>query len=49
LVEGIGLALDILGDRMFMTDLGGSLYTAESAVIVAFSGKRKASRCASKA
>jgi hypothetical protein len=28
LMEGIGLALDIPGDRMFMTDLGGSLYTA---------------------
>jgi len=26
-MEGIGLALDIPGDRMFMTDLGGSLYT----------------------
>ena len=28
LMEGIGLALDIPSDRMFMTDLGGSLYTA---------------------
>jgi hypothetical protein len=28
LMEGIGLALDIPGDRMFMTDLGGSLYIA---------------------
>jgi sugar lactone lactonase YvrE len=28
LMEGIGLALDIPGDRMFMTDLGGSLYVA---------------------
>ena len=28
LMEGIGLALDIPGGRMFMTDLGGSLYTA---------------------
>ena len=28
LMEGIGLALDIPGDRMFMTDLGGSLYMA---------------------
>ena len=28
LMEGIGLALDIPGDRMFITDLGGSLYTA---------------------
>src|SRR6266851_1502963 len=28
LMEGIGLALDVPGDRMFMTDLGGSLYTA---------------------
>jgi hypothetical protein len=28
LMEGIGLALDVPGDRMFMTDLGGSLYAA---------------------
>jgi hypothetical protein len=28
LMEGIGLALDVPGDRMFMTDLGGSLYSA---------------------
>jgi hypothetical protein len=28
LMEGIGLALDIPNDRMFITDLGGSLYTA---------------------
>jgi len=28
LMEGIGLALDVPGDRMFMADLGGSLYTA---------------------
>jgi hypothetical protein len=28
LMEGIGLALDVPGNRMFMTDLGGSLYTA---------------------
>jgi sugar lactone lactonase YvrE len=28
LMEGIGLALDIPGERMFMADLGGSLYTA---------------------
>jgi hypothetical protein len=28
LMEGIGLALDVPGDRMFITDLGGSLYTA---------------------
>jgi hypothetical protein len=28
LMEGIGLALDVRGNRMFMADLGGSLYTA---------------------
>jgi DNA-binding beta-propeller fold protein YncE len=28
LMEGIGIALDLRGDRMFMTDLAGSLYTA---------------------
>ena len=28
LMEGIGLALDVEGDRMFATDLGGSLYCA---------------------
>jgi hypothetical protein len=28
LMEGIGLALDVSGDRMFMSDLGSSLYTA---------------------
>ena len=28
LMEGIGLALDAPGGRMFITDLGGSLYTA---------------------
>ena len=28
LMEGIGLALEVSGDRMFMSDLGGSLYTA---------------------
>jgi sugar lactone lactonase YvrE len=28
LMEGIGLALDVPGERRFMTDLGGSLYTA---------------------
>jgi sugar lactone lactonase YvrE len=28
LMEGIGIALDISGDRMFVTDLGGSLYSA---------------------
>jgi hypothetical protein len=27
-MEGIGLALDVPGNRMFMADLGGSLYTA---------------------
>jgi DNA-binding beta-propeller fold protein YncE len=29
LMEGIGIALDLRGDRMFMTDLAGSLYTAK--------------------
>jgi len=28
LMEGIGIALDIPGDRMFMTDLAGSLYSS---------------------
>ncbi|CCV15534.1 hypothetical protein [Mesorhizobium sp. STM 4661] len=28
LMEGIGIALDIAGDRMFITDLGGSVYSA---------------------
>jgi hypothetical protein len=28
LMEGIGLALEVSGDRMFMSDLGGSLYNA---------------------
>lgn len=28
LMEGIGLALDTAGQRMFITDLGGSVYTA---------------------
>jgi hypothetical protein len=27
-MEGIGIALDLRGDRMFMTDLAGSVYTA---------------------
>jgi hypothetical protein len=29
LMEGIGIALDIPGDRMFVTDFAGSLYTAK--------------------
>jgi hypothetical protein len=29
LMEGIGIALDLKGDRMFLTDLGGSLYSAK--------------------
>ena len=29
LMEGIGIALDVPGDRMFITDLGGSLYFAK--------------------
>ena len=28
LMEGIGLALDLKGGRMFMTDFGGSVYSA---------------------
>jgi len=28
LMEGIGLALDLKGGRMFFTDLGGSVYSA---------------------
>jgi hypothetical protein len=28
LLEGIGLALDLKGGRMFITDLGGTVYTA---------------------
>jgi hypothetical protein len=28
LVEGIGLALDVKGRRMFLTDLGGNVYSA---------------------
>jgi hypothetical protein len=29
LMEGIGIALDVPGDRMFITDLGGSVYCAK--------------------
>src|SRR5918995_23153 len=29
LQEGIGIALDLKGERMFLTDLGGSLYSAK--------------------
>jgi hypothetical protein len=28
LMEGIGIALNVAGDRMFVTDLGGSIYSA---------------------
>jgi len=28
LMEGIGIALDLKGGRMFMTDLAGSVYSA---------------------
>ena len=28
LMEGIGIALDLKGGRMFLTDLGGSIYSA---------------------
>jgi hypothetical protein len=27
-MEGIGIALDVNGQRMFLTDLGGSVYSA---------------------
>jgi len=27
-MEGIGIALDVRGDRMFVTDLAGSIYSA---------------------
>jgi hypothetical protein len=29
LMEGIGIALDLKGERMFLTDLGGSIYSAK--------------------
>jgi hypothetical protein len=29
LMEGIGIALDVPGDRLFVTDLGGSVYSAK--------------------
>ena len=29
LMEGIGIALDLTGDRMFLTDLAGSVYSAK--------------------
>ena len=29
LIEGIGIALDLKGERMFLTDLGGSVYSAK--------------------
>jgi hypothetical protein len=29
LMEGIGIALDLKGDRMFLTDLAGSVYSAK--------------------
>src|SRR5258705_359507 len=29
LMEGIGIALDVPGDRMFLTDFGGSIYCAK--------------------
>jgi hypothetical protein len=29
LMEGIGIALDPIGDRMFITDLGGSIYSSQ--------------------
>ena len=28
-MEGIGLAIDFAGDRMFLTDLTGSIYSAK--------------------
>ena len=43
LMEGIGIALDIEGDRMFMTDLAGDVYCAswmdpESRTLLAAAG-----------
>jgi hypothetical protein len=29
LIEGIGIAIDFKGDRMFLTDLAGSIYSAK--------------------
>jgi hypothetical protein len=29
LMEGIGIALDVPGNRMFVTDLAGSVYSAD--------------------
>jgi hypothetical protein len=29
LLEGIGITLDLKGERMFVTDLGGSIYSAK--------------------
>ena len=29
LMEGIGIAIDFAGDRMFLTDLAGSVYSAK--------------------
>jgi hypothetical protein len=29
LMEGIGIAIDFKGDRMFLTDLAGSVYSAK--------------------
>jgi hypothetical protein len=29
LMEGIGIALDVAGNRMFMSDFGGSIYSAK--------------------
>jgi len=29
LMEGIGIALDFKGDRMFLTDLAGTIYSAK--------------------
>ena len=29
LMEGIGIALDVPGDRLFVTDLGGTVYSAK--------------------
>ena len=30
LMEGIGIALDVPNDRMFVTDFAGSVYSADS-------------------
>jgi hypothetical protein len=40
-MEGIGIALDFKGNRMFLTDLAGTIYSANSTA-------RKRNRCSSR-